>query len=111
MNRRILAGLAGAAAVVALTACDTTDNTSYARYGNAISATPDLQFFKDAGAPLLHLDVLCNFGGTLQYRSTGEWSAYDMTQGQTLYANCENWTLNGYRGALSTDWHVSGRPS
>lgn len=86
---------------------DTVDNTTYVRVGSqGIAATPDLQFFKDAGAPLIHLYVLCNIGGALRYVHGQEWSVYDMRQGQTLNVYCEN-----VGGTLSTDWHVVGRVS
>jgi len=116
--RRLLAPLAAVAAFSFPTfmpqQCapepDTTDNTTYAYAGTTgIVAAPDLQFFKDAGAPLIKLNILCSFGGKLEFRESVERSVYDMQQGQTLVQYCANFIVNGYRGLLSTYWKVTGR--
>lgn len=113
MRRRTRIALAAVivpTAVVGLAACDTTNDTTYARAGaQGIVATPDLTYFDDQGAPLIHLDVLCNFGGVLQWRSSVERSVHDMYQGQTFVVYCDNYSVNGVRGVLSTSWQVTGR--
>lgn len=84
---------------------DTTNDTTYAyAETTGIAATPDLQFFKDAGAGLIHLDLLCNVNGTLRYIHGPEANVYNMRQGQTLNLYCSQ--IGGIR---STDWHVVGR--
>jgi hypothetical protein len=112
-RRRLVAAVAAVSIMLAVaTGCDTTDDTTYAYAGDTgIVATPDLQFFKDAGAPLIHLQLLCNFGGTLRYVHGNEVNVNDMNQGQTLNVYCRNYSLNGYQGVRSTDWAVVGRPS
>jgi hypothetical protein len=115
MNRlmRMAIAVVGVFTLVAATAaCDTTDDSYYQYAGTTgIAGYPDLQFFKDAGAPLVHLEILCNFGGTLQWRQSVERAASDMVQGQSLVQYCGNFVVNGYRGTLSTSWFISGRQS
>lgn len=104
---RILTAAVGAAAIVALaTGCDVTDDTRYEYAGsNGIKAYPDTQFFIDAGAPLIHLYLLCSANGTQRYVNSPEYNAAAIAPGAALVVYCPaGW-------ARSTDWHVVGRQS
>lgn len=105
---RILTVAVGAAGLLAFTACDeavdTTNDTTYGHSADGHSqwATPDLRFFDDAGAPLIHFELICTVNGVARWVRSGEFNVASMYQGQTLNLWCEG---------SSQSQQVTGRPS
>lgn len=84
---------------------DTVNNTTFQTIGtNGIKGYPDRQYFIDAGGPLLHEYLLCNYGGTLRYERSPEFHAAQIPVG-SIVLYCKP------GGKRSTDWGITGRPS
>lgn len=70
--------------------------------GHALVVTPDLQFFRDAGEPIIYGFGSCTVGGVTRFRQTVQSNVNEMRQGQTLNATCEGGWAPGSTGIHSS---------